>query len=360
MSEVPITPAWLRTFFSKPLRWSAPTGLLLAAVLFAPLSASAGDPSKEGVHQVRADEEIIVYSDLFARWKDTRWLVETEVRLPTWMFWAANENAEVRVRAFQVRTVLACEQDARLGRRRIEVYCHLEGVGLQAATIESDPELTQGILDEMKGKLTGAALKLQVRDNGRVTNIALRNTPELRNRRERQIHEALRMILSRLVVGFDMKLRKGNFLSTGQWVENRTALLSMPSITLTPASGLVVHQLNGFEGHTVVQTKGEGIIMDDAGVTYKVDLNGVSIYDQDEGFMTERVWSLVGIRTADSYMTYGTMMGDYGHFGRLRMLGPDQEVDVGPTREVRLGQSRKRDLKKMKDAPMWIPLSEGE
>lgn len=318
-------------------------------------------PQKGGAHRVKADEEIVVYSDLFARWKDTRWFVETEVRLPTWMFWAADENLEVRVPAFQVRTVLACEKYARIGRRRIEVFCHLEDVGLQAVTMEARPHVSQPILDEMREKLSGAALKLQVRDNGRVTNIGLRDTPEQRNRRERQINEAMRMILSRLVVGFDMKLRRANFLRTGQWVENRTALLSMPSTTLSPASGLIVHQLNGFEGHVVVQTKGEGQIMDDQGVTYKVDLNGVSIYDQDEGYMTERVWSLVGIRTADSYMTYGTMMGDYGHFGRLRMLGDDEQVDVGPTQEVRMqGRVRRRDKKHVEQLPLWVPLDHNQ
>jgi hypothetical protein len=335
-----------------------PARLLVAALLFGPAFAAEpptrGVPAAKGVHAVRADEEVVVYGDLFARWSDTRWFIETEVRLPTWAFWAANLNYEMRVAAYQVRSVLACEKDWKLARRRYEVMCRIEDIGIQAVTLERNFKHAQSILDEMAGKLRGAAVQLQVRDNGRVTNIGLEDMPEPRNRRERQIEESLRMVLSRLVIGFDMKLRRTNFLESGQWVENRSSLLSMPSVTLTPSSGLVVHQLNGFDGHIVVQTKGEGQILGDENVSYIVQLNGVSIYDEREGFMTERVWSLVGERTAESYMTFGTMLGNYSHCGWLRMLGADEKVDVGPTRELKFpGMDDKADL-----AP-WVPIEAG-
>jgi hypothetical protein len=330
----------------------------VALILLAASPASATDPASgerpRGVHEVRADDELIVYGDLFARWSDTRWFIETEVRLPTWMFWAANLNYEMRVVAFQIRAVLACEKEWKLSRRRYEVACRMEDIAIQAAIMEDKFKHAQAILDEMVGKLKGAAVQLQVLDNGRVSNIDLEGLPPPRNRRENQIAEALRVILSRLVVGFDMKLRKSNFLETGQWVENRSALLSMPSVSLSPASGLVVHQLNGFDGHILVQTKGEGQILGDDGSNYAVEINGVSIYDEDQGFMTERVWSLVGRRTAESFFAYGTALADYAHAGRLRMLGDTEKVDVGPTREVRFP-----NMKGKEDLALWTPIEAG-
>lgn len=314
-----------------------------------------GDPEpKKGVHAVKADDSIIVYGDLFARWSDTRWFIETEVLVPTWSFWAADFNYEMRVVAYQVRTVLACEKEWQISRRRQEVRCRIEDISLQAAILEEKFKHAQAVLDEMVTKLKGAAVQLQVRDNGRVTNIDLEDVREPRNRRERQILESMRQVLARIVVGFDMKLRKSNFLSTGQWVENRSALLSMPSVTLAPASGLVVHQLNGFDGHIIVQTKGEGQIQGDEGAMYAVEINGVSIYDEGEGFMTERVWSLVGRRTAESFLTFGTALADYAHSGRLRMLGEKEQVDVGPTREVRLPGMKKKD-----HLDLWTPIEAG-
>lgn len=332
------------------------TGASLAAPPSSKSADSERSPKKqEGVHAVQADDELVVYGDLFARWADTRWYVETELHYPTWSVWAANQNRQMRVVAFQVRTVIACEKDWKLSRKRYEVLCRLEDIGIQAVSMEGPKfKHAQTILDEMHGKLKGAALQLQVRDNGRVTNIDLEDMPDTRNRRENQIQESLRQVLSRLILGFDMKLRKSNFLSTGQWVENRSGLLSMPSNTLTPASGLVVHQLNGYKGHIVVQTKGEGQILDDNGANYAVDLSGVSIYDEEQGFMTERVWSLVGRRTAESFMTYGTAVADYAHSGRLRMLGDEEQVDVGPTQELTFP-----NMKGKESLSPWVPLETG-
>jgi hypothetical protein len=163
-------------------------------------------------------------------------------------------------------------------------------------------------------------------------------------------------MLTRLVVGYDMKLRKSNFLSTGQWVETRSALLSMPSGTVTPSAGLIVHQLNGYQGHIVVQTKGEGQIQDDLGITYKVSISGVSIYDDDQGFMTERVWSLVGKRTADAFDGVGFSLVDYHHAGQLRMLGDEERVEVGPTREVRVAGQKRKDEEALLALPLWEPV----
>jgi len=336
--------------------------LVLLAGLCVPAASVAGgdddEDAKKGVHAVRADEEIVVYGDLFARWDGTRWFIATEVHLPLGTFWRADQNYVMRVQAYQIRTILACGKDWKLSGRKYEVSCAIEDIGLQAVVNESPKyKHAQAILNEMDAKLTSARVQLQVRDNGRVTNIDIEDMPKPRNRRERDIQESIRQVLTRIVVGFDMKLRKSNFLSTGQWVENRSALLSIPSSTLSPASGLVVHQLNGYKGHIVVQTKGEGQIMEISGsqqdqeINYTAKLNGVAIYDDDEGYMTERVWSMSAQRTASTYQEYGMTGGGYAHAGMLRMLGEEEKVDVGPTREVRTPKAgRKPDL------PTWEPV----
>lgn len=314
--------------------------ILAAALLTTPVQAG-GDDEPKGVHGVRGDDEIVVYGDLFARWEGTRWFIATEVTLPLGTFFRADQNWDMRVQAYQIRAILACDKDWKLSGRKYEVSCRIEDVGLQVVVNESPKFMHVGdIIDEMDAKLSGARVQLQVRDNGRVTNIDLEDVPPPRNRRERQVNEALRQVLSRIVVGFDMKLRKANFLSTGQWVETKSALLSMPSATLSPANGLIVHQLNGYRGHIVVQTKGEGqiaMVGDDpsADINYTAELNGVAIYDEDEGFMTERVWSMQAEQTASTFQEFGMTQGVYSHSGALRMLGEKERVDVGPTREVR-------------------------
>jgi hypothetical protein len=333
-------------------------------------SGDADGAEPEGVHSTRADEEIVVYEDLFARWEGTRWFIGAEVQVPGVMWFAADEKYEMRISAFQLRAVLACDKEWKLSRRKMEVGCFLEDVGLQVVPFDPDYGHADVILNELDAKLTGARLQLQVKDNGRVTNIDLEDLPDPRNRRETRIQELLRMLLSRLVVGYDMKLRKSNFLSTGQWVENRSSLLTMPpyqvpnpqrsglpsldvlaSGTVAPSSGLIVHQLNGYQGHVVVQTKGEGQIQDELGINYTAELTGVAIYDEDRGFMRERVWSLVARRTAESFDTWGFALVDYSHSGMLRMLGDDELAEVGPTRSVALPNQPKTQ-----GMPLWKPL----
>jgi hypothetical protein len=328
-----------------------------------------GDGPPKGVHAVRSDDEITVFGDLFARWDDTRWYIATEVQLPATAlvrsgtatdstggasWFVANQNYEMRVAAYQVRAVLACGKDWKLSGRKYEVSCVIEDFGLQALVFERKYKHAQAILDEYDRKFTGARVQLQVKDNGRVTNIDLEDMPDSRNARERRIEESMRQIMSRLVVGYDMKLRKANYLSSGQWVETRSALLSMPSSTLAPSSGLIVHQLNGYKGHVVVQTKGEGQMVDDQGVTYKADITGVSIYDDDEGYMTERVWMLVArptVSTGGNFDTGNTP--SYTHSGVLRLLGDAEVVDVGPTRRVGAPGADADDF------PPWVPLEPG-
>ncbi len=299
------------------------------------LLASLSLPAVAQEEGVDYDEEIVVYGDLFARWDGTRWAMATELVVPHPIWLMADRNRSVRVKALQIHSVLACEKDWKLTRRRWQVHCTMEDMGIQAVPVAEDRkyEHTQAILDEIDAKLTGASLQLQAKDNGRVVNVQLEGV-EADNRRERNSAETLRMILSRLIAGWDMKLRRGNFLGEGQWVEYDNQLLAMPSHMRSLAGGIVVHQLHKYKGHRVVQTVGEGHLLDDLNYSYKVDLQGVSVYDYDEGYMTERVWYVYGERTAAGFYAAGTASLDYWHAGRLLMLEPDQEFDVGPTRAL--------------------------
>ena len=326
--------------------------------------ASASEPAAAEAAPAPADdeelfEEIMVWGDLFARWDDTRWFVETEIGLPYPLMLQREENLEIRATALQIRGVIRCNKQDRLGRKRYEVDCVLEDVALQAIPFRNDrskKKLGDGqlVLDQLDAKLTGAALQLQVSDDGRVTNVDLEGIPKF-NERVSDIHETLRQILSRLVVGFDMKLRKGNQLNEGKWVEYDSALMTMPtppSIAATQGSSMVVHYLNRYEGHVLVQSIGKSLIVmpnfaNAEGVeqpmTIMAELIGVSIFDAREGYMTERVWSLSGKTTASTLFSNNA----YTHAGRIRMLGSADAPDCGPTRLVQGANEDTHDL------PYW-------
>lgn len=321
--------------------------LLPAFLLFFPAAAAAED---------EAVEEIVVWGDLFARWNDTRWMVTTELALPYAFSFMKDENLGFPSREFQYRTVVRCNKQWRLGRHKYEVDCVIEDFAMQAAIDRErikaeDIEDASAVLHEIDAKLTGAALQLQVADDGRVTDLSLVGVPNS-NRRQSEIEETLRQVLSRVVVGFNLKLQEYNQLHEGKWQEYNSTLMTLPmppGIGGAPGSSLVVHYLNRYKGHVLVQSIGKGVVQIPVGsqsLTFENDLIGVSIFDEDDGFMIERVWALQGVPTASNIFDQGT----YFHAGKLYMLGTEDKPDCGPTRVVNGRSFRTPEL------PAWEPI----
>lgn len=283
------------------------------------------------------EEEIIVYADRFARWDDTRWLVETQLGTPRPITLMSETNTEMRVQALQIRTVFLCSKTWRLTRNRYEVDCSIEDMGLQAATYPDNSPNAQAILDELDSKLTAARFQLQVSADGKVTSIDIEGFDAitgLENRRTNNTRETVAALLSRAIVGFHMRLPKGRQFPHGQWVEYNNPIMSLPSVSGTQGSSMIINQLDEYQGHHVVQTSGKGTIIsgDDA---FFATVDGVSIYDIETGIMTERVWALFGGPTSSSSVAAAGAGSPYWHSGHITML-PDgaPPPDVGPTRQV--------------------------
>lgn len=305
-----------------------------------------------------AAEEIVVWGDLFARWDDTRWVIRTEIGMPYELTLYADQNKELQIREMQVAGVLKCSKDWQRGNHKYEVSCMLEDFALQGAisernVSEADVTRAQEILDEIDAKLTGAVLQLYVADDGRVTNIDLEGV-EKSNRRMSESAETLRQILSRMVVGFHMKMQKFNQLHEGKWHEFNPTVMTMPvpanmTAGATQGSSMLVHQLDRYKGHVVVQSVGKGttgLQVGESMVLYTLDFTGVSLYDDEEGFMTERVWALTGEPNASAMF----QQTNYFHAGRIQLLGSADRPELGPTRPVN-GRSQASPL-----LPAWVPL----
>jgi hypothetical protein len=302
-------------------------------------------------------EEIVVWGDLFARWDNTRWFIQTEVGTP-WKVQFNVDNRYFATQEYQLRIILACAKDWKLGNHKYEVTCSIEDFGVVASlaernVTEADVARAQEILDVIDAQLTHAAVELQVADDGRVTNLQLEGT-DRSTRRQSEVSETLRQMLSRVVVGFNMKLQKFNQLHEGKWTEFNSTLMTLPlppDIPGSIGSSMLVHYLNRYQGHVIVQSLGKGStdVSVDGGTPRIYDLNmvGVSVFDPTDGFMTERVWALDGNPTAGVLFGSGAQ---YFHAGRIQMLGTEDHPTVGPTRPVN-GRKQASLL-----LPAWEPL----
>ena len=206
---------------------------------------------------------VLVWPDKFARWKDTRWFVATELVLPTGLQLLAKDNLGESTYAFQVRAIVTCDQDYRLGKKKIEVSCKIVDFAIRAPTMRrdrtaADRAKVQKILDEIDADMTGASVQMQVDERGSITNIDLEGIT-YRNLRERQRFESLRQISARLFYPFHMKLPKTG-VKEGNWPEFDSELMSMPSIDGVKGYSTIVHWMNFYKGYLLVQDIGTGVV----------------------------------------------------------------------------------------------------
>ncbi len=298
-------------------------------------------------------EEIVVWGDLFARWDDTRWYIETEVGVPWKVTFSKDENRSFATQEYQLRTVVACNKDWKLGNHKFEVDCVIEDLALVASiaepnVTEKDVLRAQEVLDEVDAKLTNAHLQLQVADDGRVLNLQLEGI-SADNRRQSVMSETLRQVLSRVVVGFNLKMQKFNQLHEGKWQEFNSTVLTMPLPAGVPGaigSNLLVHYLNRFQGHVIVQSIGRGST-NVGEALYTLNFTGVSVFDPNDGFMTDRVWALEGEPTASVLFA---AQAHYFHAGKIRLLGSGDHPDCGLSQPVN-GRRQESLL-----LPAWTPI----
>ena len=314
-------------------------------------------------------EEVIVYADDFARWDGTRWHVQTEVVIPMGITLARDANEGFQSYAMQIRSVLACDKEHRLSKRKWEIGCQIEDIGLLVTSLrqwrrDRDRARVQSVIDEIDAKLTGLRIQLQVDDHGGVTNIDLEGL-ETRTQRERTVEESLRQVVSRMVAGFHLRI-PDHAQRSGGWVEYSSNLMQIPSITGSRGSVMVQHTVTRQEGLQIVQTVGKGgttidlPIIDhdyvwqsgpngeDAGspqilglvrtegssveATWAMQAVGVAVFERETGIMSERVWLVTGLPTASAGQ--GTQLPPYRNAGRLTQLGEADRPAVGPTRQV--------------------------
>jgi hypothetical protein len=287
--------------------------------------------------------EVLVYGDRFARWDHTRWYAETQIGFYKPFTLYAREDFEVRYSALQLRTTLACEKTWRRGPSGFQVECTIEAISARGLTCFDHEPRADLVLTELDDLLTGARLRFEVRDDGRLSEVGILGLSR-RDPRDGAIHENARQLLKLTLSDFYMRLPRDAARAGDTWVEYDSPVFMLPSHAkidvgpLDPRASLgssqIVHQVNPYRGHLVVQSVGKALVADGSPEPATDNLftaayDGVAIYDPATGVMTERVFAVRGEITAGSPAAAVTSDIRYYHSGRIRMLQPAEQVDVG-------------------------------
>ncbi len=268
-----------------------------------------------------------------------------DVQLPRFLWFVADFNEQARATAFQVHAVMDCLPE-RISRKRLEVACTIDDISLAAAPMPSEVGELEPVLTEMDRKLTGATLVLEVREDGRITNLALRQAQvrDQRNRRIRQMDENLRLILARLVAGLDLEQPRKGLQDGATWAQRQTLLTQAPSTLGTLGATELIHQVQRVEdGRIEVVSAGEAVIAPaNAFTDAPADLFDTELAARawltPEGRLRSRTWGVVGRPTPSSALADGTAGLPYTQRGVLRALEPGETPELAPTREIAPGQ----------------------
>jgi hypothetical protein len=227
-----------------------------------------------------------------------------------------------------------CEHCGRGPDPALEVLCVLDDLAFSATGMVQEQGKLQPIVTEIDEQLTGAVVQLQVRDDGRLVNIDLEG-PERRNQTVGAFIENLRLILARAFAGLDLGTPDGE----QTWVQYDSWLLRLPVAEGSIGSSEIVHRITGESAETVaVESGGRALVVPaNSPNQYDTRFYGMAILDPASGHLVERSWTMVGIPTASSSISFGTAGYPYMQDGWIKALGGGETWRVGESVELQDG-----------------------
>ncbi len=278
-----------------------------------------------------------------------QWYIEAEVHLPGFIWFAAEHNKEARVTSYQVRMLTTCAL-ALEEKKSYQLDCMIDDIGLRAATLSPDQAQLPEILEELDTKLTGAPLQLTLRKDGRLRSLDLEGM-ERDNLRTGRIQENTRLVLYRVMAGFDLQLPRKGYARYPSWAQTDSVLMWSPSAVGTLGSTEFVHQVVERKGDLVIiQTLGRGMVVPgDQMNQFDTNLDAMGVFDLSQGVLTERVWNSLGKPTASSAVAEGGKGLLYRQQGKLNLV-TGEAPEVGETSMVALPGLADPGL------PAWRPL----
>lgn len=340
-----------------------------------------------------------------ADWKDTRWVLESEIVSPRSVTLLAIDNVGIRTKATQLRIVAHCTDVTQPNKKALLVTCDIEDAAMKATPPSVKPpprELDNGqkTLDDVVARYKEATIEFQINHKGKVTRTDVLGLSQ-DNIRERESAEVMRQLVTDLVAGFNLSQPPTGWESA--WGEKNSNLMRVPGVRQAGTSNDLQHQGQVHDGKLIVQSVGKGMVNipydaweleagenlplaegqdrqiegggeadPDGGtvggtvygggfqqqgaqavgstpeiVTYKVQMSGIGIVKDDR--MVERIWTVAGESAVGNIgSTQGVNLFYNGH---MRKLGADEKVDLGATGMVAPPNMPVEGL------PNWAPLN---
>ncbi len=294
-------------------------------------------------------------SGLEWNWDDgvkRQYLIRSQVLLPQFMQFNKELNRDARVTEFLVSLVTTCEATTALGKTKYELRCDVDDFSITGSPAPSDAGKLLKIFNEMDQKLVdGGWVQIVFAKDGRIIDYDLEGVDK-RNSRNRHIQENMRLVLGRLFAAMDLQLPPGGKEIAQPWEQKSSPLaMHFPSEYGTFGSAQVTHQITKREAGVVIATSGRGALgpaefisvrtggADRIKNQYDLEYQGITVFDDVTGTMTEHEYMVDGMPTPSSMAAEGGEGVSYVQMTRLELLaegGPVPKLgdneEVPPTR----------------------------
>jgi len=279
-----------------------------------------------------------------APWQPTfagRYAVANEVLLPQ-PVWFHDHGGRLafETRSWQLRAVVSCRvSPGKKGRQ--EVACRFEDAAIQASAFQrtdgDDPAETAAVLQEFVGHLKAVTVHTTVSPRGHRQRWSVEGEPE-GSSRHTGIGRLVGRMAERSVAALFLERPREELAVGGQWVEVGSALLSYPMEEGVKALGTsqLLHQVQALGDPVTIDSAAQGAMLDPT--------------TQQQLRSTARLrsqWSATGAVRSCTWSVDAALQDvvTYHHAGWLRRMGPDDAVELGPTRQVRApGEGPEADL----------------
>lgn len=259
--------------------------------------------------------------------------LDQRVELPAALWFTSDFNRQVRVLRYRLGLVLDCETTRVV--EGFELDCKAKDAAIAADAFEDG--IVQPILDEIDQKLTDSRVTVVLTDSGRVRDVDLDEAgvnPQI-NRRINQMHENLRLMVRKAVLGLEMPLEHEPGATL--WPTRRTDLAQGVSSSGTVSHVRLVHELHPApDDLLIVRSSGRGVSAPSLGetlLTYDVQIESIAVYDPARSMLTERLWTVTSLPTASNPLADG-FEGLRGRVeSSMRVVRKTEAVELFPSIE---------------------------
>lgn len=289
--------------------------------------------------------------------KELRYHINGSVFVPDWIWLRSLNNLEIRSNEIYMELVTTCGP-REPSKKRWEVDCIIDAVGLQAAALPADAQKQKSadagedsrldrILVEWSERLQGETIRTQWSATGRVRSITL-PTLDRRNRRDGENSEIIRQVLVRALSPLDLNLpRKGSDKGDRTWSEKEPLLAGFLSDSGSVGNIPTQHTIDVRRGDQVrITSQGAGTVGNAGRVQnvagtqqiadfFEVEFTTETFFDIGQGHMVRREAIFGGSPTASSSIADGTAGLPYLQTYRVQLIPTDAPPPlVMPSKEV--------------------------